>query len=106
MDAVYDVFFVGVKVIYTFCEPPGGTEADVGLTAKLDLFEAILVIDNVLPPALLTVTESFLLVPTVTVPKFMVDGVTEKSGPPLLVVKLQVDEYALVPALLDALTCQ
>jgi hypothetical protein len=92
MDPVYDAFFVGVKVTYTFCEPPGGTEADVGLTAKLDLLEAILVIDNVLPPALLTVTESFLLVPTVTVPKFLLVGVTEKRGPPLFVVKLHVEE--------------
>ena len=107
MPALTVVLFVGANVMNTFWLPPGANDALVGDTAYLVELDTMLVMLSALVPPLLTVTESFFADLTDTVPKLMLVGLTEKSGPPLLAVaKLHVSEYALVPPLFDALTCQ
>ncbi len=107
MVALAIFLFFGLKVIYILCDAPAAIVAEVGLTRNKEDDDTMLVIDNVLVPPLLTVTESFFVAPAVTVPKLRLVGLTENSGlPALAVVKLHVSEYALVPALFDAHTCQ
>ena len=87
---------------------PAASEPFVGETVYFEDVDTILEIVKVDPPVLVTITELVTDLPTGTVPKLRLVGVTENTGlggGGAAVEKPHVEEYALVPALFVALTC-
>ena len=61
---------------------------------------------SVAAPLFVTTTVAVALAPIATLPKLMLDGLTENEGVPETVTKLAMFEYALVPPLFEAETLQ
>ena len=94
MSPVVAVLFVGVNVIKTFIEAPGTTVPDVGLTTYFVENEEMDEITRFEVPVFATITESIFGVPTLTVPKLMLDGVALNTGVGTgaeVVTKLRID---------------